>query len=138
MTAGKYGSIRAPFLPDRKWPSAQLTNAPQWCSVDLRDGNQALPVTMNIAAKLEMFRLLCDIGFKEIEVGFPAASQVEFDFIRLLIEEGLVPDNVTIQVITQAREHIIKRTLDSVRGARRAVVNLYNSTSPRQREIVFR
>jgi len=138
MTTGKYGSIRAPFLPDRRWPSALLTNAPRWCSVDLRDGNQALPVTMGIAEKLEMFRLLCDIGFREIEVGFPAASQVEFDFVRLLIEEGLVPDDVTIQVITQAREHIIERTLASLRGARRAVINLYNSTSPRQRDVVFR
>ncbi|TPV92360.1 MAG: 2-isopropylmalate synthase [Myxococcales bacterium FL481] len=123
--------------PDRRWPDRQLTAAPRWCSVDLRDGNQALIEPMNPSQKLEMFRLLVDVGFREIEVGFPAASQPDFDFVRHLIEDELIPDDVTIQVLTQARQPIIERTFEALRGAPRAVVHLYNSTSTVQRERVF-
>ncbi len=115
-----------------------ITEAPIWCSVDLRDGNQALIVPMNLEEKLEYFKLLVDIGFKEIEVGFPAASETEFAFLRTLIEQGLIPDDVTIQVLTQSREHIIRKTFESLKGAKKAVVHLYNSTSVAQREQVFR
>jgi len=115
-----------------------ITEAPIWCSVDLRDGNQALIVPMNLEEKLEYFQLLVDIGFKEIEVGFPAASETEFTFLRTLIEQQLIPDDVTIQVLTQSREHIIRKTFESLRGAPRAIVHLYNSTSLAQREQVFR
>lgn len=115
-----------------------ITEAPIWCSVDLRDGNQALIVPMNLEEKLEYFKLLVEIGFKEIEVGFPAASETEFAFLRTLIENNLIPDDVTIQVLTQSREHIIRKTFESLKGAKRAVVHLYNSTSVAQREQVFR
>lgn len=115
-----------------------ITEAPIWCSVDLRDGNQALIVPMNLEEKLEYFKLLVDIGFKEIEVGFPAASETEFAFLRALIEQDLIPDDVTIQVLTQSREHIIRKTFESLKGAKKAVVHLYNSTSVAQREQVFR
>ncbi len=115
-----------------------ITEAPIWCSVDLRDGNQALIVPMNLEEKLEYFKLLVDIGFKEIEVGFPAASETEFAFLRTLIEQNLIPDDVTIQVLTQSREHIIRKTFESLKGAKKAVVHLYNSTSVAQREQVFR
>ncbi|ANE47734.1 2-isopropylmalate synthase [Paenibacillus swuensis] len=115
-----------------------ITEAPIWCSVDLRDGNQALIVPMNLEEKLEYFQMLVEIGFKEIEVGFPAASETEFTFLRTLIEQNLIPDDVTIQVLTQAREHIIRRTFESLKGAKKAVVHLYNSTSVAQREQVFR
>lgn len=124
-------------LPDRQWPSRTIDKAPIWCSVDLRDGNQALPIPMGIAEKLEMFKLLVKIGFKEIEVGFPSASQTEFDFIRLLIEKQHIPDDVTIQVIVQAREELIARTIESIRGAKKAIIHVYNSTSPQQRLLVF-
>jgi len=133
----KYRPFPPVFLPDRQWPDRTITQAPRWCSVDLRDGNQALEVPMSLAQKLEMFRLLVAIGFKEIEVGFPAASQVEYDFIRQLIDEDLIPADVTIQVLTQAREALIRRTCAAVRGARRAIVHLYNSTSTLQRRVVF-
>lgn len=130
------------FMPPEtslKWTRKEyITEAPTWCSVDLRDGNQALIVPMNLAEKLEYFQMLVDIGFKEIEVGFPAASETEFTFLRTLIEQELIPDDVTIQVLTQSREHIIRRTFESLKGARRAVVHLYNSTSFAQREQVFR
>src|SRR5581483_11191266 len=116
-------------LPDRQWPARVLTTAPIWCSVDLRDGNQALPTPMSIEEKLEMFKLLVGIGFKEIEVGFPSASQIDFDFIRRLIDEHLIPDDVTIQVITQSREELIRRTFEALRGAKNVIFNLYNSTS---------
>ncbi len=122
-----------------KWTQKEyITEAPTWCSVDLRDGNQALIVPMNLEEKLEYFQLLVDIGFKEIEVGFPAASETEFTFLRTLIEQNLIPDDVTIQVLTQSREHIIRKTFESLRGAKKAVVHLYNSTSVAQREQVFR
>ncbi|WP_125131994.1 2-isopropylmalate synthase [Microbacterium sp. 10M-3C3] len=125
-------------LPDRTWPSARITTAPRWCAVDLRDGNQALIDPMSPERKRVMFDLLVKMGYKEIEVGFPSASQTDFDFVRQLIEEDLIPEDVTIQVLTQAREHLIARTYESIAGARRAIVHLYNSTSVLQREVVFR
>lgn len=124
-------------LSDRTWPDKVIAKAPAWCSVDLRDGNQALIQPMNLEEKLEMFQLLVDVGFKEIEVGFPSASQVEFDFSRLLIERDIIPDGVVIQALTQAREHLIKKTFKSFAGAAKAVVHLYNSTSTLQRRVVF-
>jgi 2-isopropylmalate synthase len=125
-------------MPDRTWPSARIETAPRWCAVDLRDGNQALIDPMDSQRKRAMFDLLVRLGYKEIEVGFPSASQTDFDFVRELIEEDAIPDDVTIQVLTQAREHLIKRTYESLIGAKQAVVHLYNSTSVRQREVVFR
>lgn len=125
-------------LPDRTWPSRTITHAPRWCAVDLRDGNQALIEPMNAERKLRMFQLLVSMGFKEIEVGFPSASQTDYDFVRLLIEGNHIPDDVVIQVLTQAREHLIARTYESLRGAKQAIVHLYNSTSIVQREVVFR
>jgi len=133
----KYRPFPPVVLPQRQWPSRVLTQAPRWCSVDLRDGNQALAIPMNVEQKLELFEALVRIGFKEIEVGFPSASQTEFDFMRRLIEEGRIPDDVAIQVLVQAREDLIARTVESLRGAKRAIIHLYNSTSPAQREIVF-
>ncbi len=124
-------------LPTRSWPAKAITKAPDWCSVDLRDGNQALIQPMNLEEKLALFQLLVDIGFKEIEIGFPSASQVEFDFARTLIEQGLIPEDVTIQILTPAREHLIKRSFEALKGARRAIVHLYNSTSTLQRRVVF-
>ena len=125
-------------LPDRTWPSKRMETAPRWCAVDLRDGNQALIEPMDPQRKLRMFELLVQMGFKEIEVGFPSASQTDYDFVRMLIEEDRIPDDVVIQVLTQAREHLIERTYESLRGAKRAIVHLYNSTSILQREVVFR
>ncbi len=125
-------------LPDRTWPDATITKAPRWCAVDLRDGNQALIDPMSPERKRIMFDLLVRMGYKEIEVGFPSASQTDFDFVRSLIEENVIPDDVTIQVLTQARDHLIKRTYESLVGAKQAIVHLYNSTSVLQREVVFR
>ena len=140
MPIGKY----VPFdqqisveLPDRTWPTKRMTQAPRWCAVDLRDGNQALIDPMNPERKKRMFDLLVRMGYKEIEVGFPSASQTDFDFVRMLIEGGHIPDDVTIQVLTQARDHLIERTYDSIRGAKQAIVHLYNSTSVLQRRVVF-
>jgi len=124
-------------LPDRQWPAHQVTRAPRWCAVDLRDGNQALIDPMSPERKRRMFGLLVQMGYKEIEVGFPSASQTDFDFVRQLIEQDLIPDDVTIQVLTQCREHLIERTYESLRGARRAIVHFYNSTSTLQRRVVF-
>lgn len=124
-------------LPDRTWPDATITRAPRWCAVDLRDGNQALIDPMSPERKRVMFDMLVRMGFKEIEVGFPSASQTDFDFVRTLIDENLIPDDVTIQVLTQARQHLIERTYESLKGAKRAIVHLYNSTSTLQREVVF-
>ena len=124
-------------LPDRTWPTRRIERAPQWCAVDLRDGNQALIDPMSPERKRRMFELLVRMGYKEIEVGFPAASQTDFDFVRQLVEEDLIPDDVVIQVLTQARDHLIERTFESVRGAKQAVVHLYNSTSVLQRRVVF-
>ncbi|OJV98630.1 MAG: 2-isopropylmalate synthase [Microbacterium sp. 67-17] len=125
-------------VPDRTWPDAKITKAPRWCAVDLRDGNQALIDPMSPERKRIMFDLLVKMGYKEIEVGFPSASQTDFDFVRHLIEDDVIPDDVTIQVLTQAREHLIERTYESIRGAKRAIVHLYNSTSILQRDVVFR
>ena len=133
----KYRAFAPIALRDRSWPDAQLTRAPLWCSVDLRDGNQALIEPMDGARKLRMFQMLVRVGFKEIEVGFPSASQTEFEFIRMLIEQDLVPDGVTIQVLTQARGELIARTFESLRGAKRVIVHLYNATSPVMRNVVL-
>ena len=131
----------APFIPvelhDRTWPSRRITKAPRWCAVDLRDGNQALIDPMTPGRKKQMFRLLVEMGYKEIEVGFPAASQTDFDFVRQLVEEDLIPDDVVIQVLTQAREHLIERTYEAIEGAPQAIVHVYNSTSVLQRRVVF-
>jgi 2-isopropylmalate synthase len=134
---GKYRPYPTIDLPDRQWPSKSITKAPIWCSVDLRDGNQALITPMNMDKKLELFALLLKLGFKTIEVGFPSASKVEFDFLRRLVDEGLIPDDVTIQVLVQAREHLIEKTFESLKGVKKAIVHLYNSTSVAQRKIVF-
>jgi 2-isopropylmalate synthase len=133
----KYRPFPAVVLPDRQWPGRVLTQTPRWCSVDLRDGNQALAVPMNVSQKLELFQTLVKIGFKEIEVGFPSASNTEFAFNRLLIEKGHAPDDVWLQVLVQAREDLIERTVESLIGAKKAIVHLYNSTSPAQRRVVF-
>ena len=133
----KYQPFTPVDLTDRRWPSAAIEQAPAWCSVDLRDGNQALKTPMSLPEKLDLFRLLVDIGFKEIEVGFPSASRTEFDFTRELIEGGHIPEDVKIQVLTPSREHLIRKTFESIKGARRAGVHLYNSTSTLQRRVVF-
>src|SRR5947207_12624299 len=125
-------------LPDRTWPNVVLTSAPIWCSTDLRDGNQSLVNPMDSERKRRFFDLLLTLGFKEIEVGFPAASKADFDFVRVLVDEELIPDDVTIAVLTQARPELIERTFESVEGARRAIVHLYNSTSVTQLRVVFR
>ncbi|MDR1464564.1 MAG: 2-isopropylmalate synthase [Oscillospiraceae bacterium] len=131
-----------PFAPiekkDRRWPSHRLTQAPTWCSVDLRDGNQALINPMNLSEKLEIFQLLCDIGIKEIEVGFPSASETEYSILRELIDGGHIPDDVTIQVLVQAREHLIRKTFEAIDGAKNVILHFYNSTSTLQRKVVFR
>src|SRR2546422_9562455 len=125
------------LLSDRQWPDRVLTRAPIWCSVDLRDGNQALAVPMNVGQKLELFQTLVKCGFKQIEVGFPSASNTEFTFNRRLIEENRAPEDVWLQVLVQAREDLIERTFESLVGAKKAIVHLYNSTSPAQRRVVF-
>lgn len=137
MPVSRYSSFVPIDLPDRTWPTKQITKAPQWCSVDLRDGNQALIDPMDNSRKLAMFNLLVSMGYKEIEVGFPSASQTDFDFVRKIIEDGLIPDDVVIQVLTQARENLIDRTFESIKGAKQAVVHFYNSTSTLQRRVVF-
>ncbi len=133
----KYRPFPPVDLPQRRWPTRQLTQAPIWCSVDLRDGNQALAVPMNVSQKLDMFDALVRCGFKEIEVGFPSASNTEFAFNRRLIEDGRIPDDVTIQCLVQAREDLIEKTVQSLLGAKRVIIHLYNSTSPAQRKYVF-
>ena len=140
MRTHKYRPYSASFdvdLADRTWPTRRIEQAPRWCAVDLRDGNQALIDPMSPARKLAMFQLLVQMGYKEIEVGFPSASQTDFDFVRQLVEGGHVPDDVVIQVLTQCREHLIERTFESLRGARQAIVHFYNSTSTLQRRVVF-
>ncbi|MES2879918.1 MAG: 2-isopropylmalate synthase [Pseudomonadota bacterium] len=136
-TATKYQAFPAIGLADRQWPSRTITTAPIWMSTDLRDGNQALFEPMNAERKMRMFSMLCDIGFKEIEVAFPSASDTEFGFVRELIEGGHIPQDVTIEVLTQAREHLVRRTMESLKGARRAIVHVYNATSKPFRETVF-
>jgi len=133
----KYRAFPPIQLPDRQWPNRVLTHAPRWCSVDLRDGNQALAVPMNVSQKLELFQTLVKIGFKEIEVGFPSASNTEFTFNRRLIEEKRAPDDVWLQVLVQAREDLIERTVESLIGAKKVIIHMYNSTSPAQRRVVF-
>ena len=134
----KYKAFKPIDLKDRTWPNNQITTSPIWCSVDLRDGNQALIEPMGEERKLRMFKLLLDIGFKEIEVGFPSASQTDFDFVRKIINDGLIPDDVTIQVLTQSRKELIDRTFESLKGAKNAIVHFYNSTSTIQRRVVFK
>jgi 2-isopropylmalate synthase len=134
----KYTPFKPVAIANRTWPDKTITKAPIWSSVDLRDGNQALVEPMTVEQKKQFFALLVDVGFKEIEVGFPAASQLDFDFVRWLIEEDQVPDDVYIQVLTQARPELIARTYESLKGAKKAIVHVYNSTSTTQREQVFR
>ena len=133
----KYRPFPPVSLPDRTWPDKTLAHAPVWCSVDLRDGNQALPQPMSVEEKLEFFDLLVRVGFKQIEVGFPSAADTEFNFLRRLIDEDRIPDDVTIQVLVQTREHLIRRTFEAIDGAKRAIVHIYNSTSPLQRRVTF-
>ena len=137
MPVHRYSSFIPVDLTDRTWPTKQIKVAPKWCSVDLRDGNQALIDPMDTPRKLAMFKLLVAMGYKEIEVGFPSASQTDFDFVRKIIEDGMIPDDVVIQVLTQARETLIDRTFESIKGAKQAIVHLYNSTSTLQRRVVF-
>jgi 2-isopropylmalate synthase len=138
MPAGRYRPFEAIALADRQWPSRQLRRAPRWCSVDLRDGNQALVEPMGFERKIRLFETLVAVGFEEIEIGFPSASQTELEFVRRLIEERRIPDTVTIQVLTPCREELIEQTFEAIRGAPRSIVHFYNSTSPLQRRVVFR
>ncbi len=133
----KYKRVPVMTYPEREWPNKQIQKAPMWCSVDLRDGNQALIEPMTVEEKVEMFNLLVKLGFKEIEVGFPSASQIEFDFMRELVDRNLIPDDVTVQVLVQCREHLIQRTFEALEGVKRAIVHIYNSTSTLQRDVVF-
>ncbi len=133
----RYKRVPVVDFPERTWPDQEIQKAPIWCSVDLRDGNQALVEPMVVEEKVEMFNLLVKLGFKEIEVGFPAASQIEFDFLRTLVERKLIPDDVTVQVLVQCREHLIKRTFEALKGLPKAIVHIYNSTSTLQRDVVF-
>lgn len=133
----KYRRVPVMDYPERQWPNKQIQKAPVWCSVDLRDGNQALIEPMVVEEKIEMFQLLVKLGFKEIEVGFPSASQIEFDFLRELVERNLIPDDVCIQVLVQCREHLIRRTFEALEGVKKAIVHIYNSTSTLQRDVVF-
>jgi 2-isopropylmalate synthase len=138
MPHHKYRPYAGVELPDRTWPDKRISAAPRWVSVDLRDGNQALINPMDVERKRRMFKLLCAVGFKEIEVGFPSASKADFDFMRVLVDQDLIPDDVTIVVLTQARDHLIERTYESLEGVPRSLVHLYNSTSTTQRRVVFR
>ncbi|MEO0415457.1 MAG: 2-isopropylmalate synthase, partial [Verrucomicrobiota bacterium] len=133
----KYRPFPAVDLKDRTWPDQTISAAPHWCSVDLRDGNQSLPQPMSVEEKLRYFDLLVAIGFKEIEVGFPSAANTEFNFLRKLVDEGRIPDDVTIQVLVQARKELIDRTFESLKGVKKAIVHVYNSTSPLQRRVTF-
>ena len=133
----KYSSFESIELPNRTWPDKKISSAPIWCSVDLRDGNQALAIPMNISQKLELFELLVEIGFKEIEIGFPSASETEFNFVRKLVDDNLIPEGVKLQCLVQAREHLIKKTFEAIDGVPNAIIHIYNSTSPLQREITF-
>lgn len=133
----KYKRVPVVDLADREWPGKEIEKAPIWCSVDLRDGNQALIEPMVVEEKIEFFNMLVKLGFKEIEVGFPAASQIEYDFLRQLVDRDLIPDDVTVQVLVQCREHLIERTFQALEGIKRAIVHIYNSTSTLQREAGF-
>src|SRR5579863_8860747 len=138
MPIHKYQAFKPIPLSNRQWPSRVIERAPIWCSVDLRDGNQALIEPMGVERKNRMFRLLAGMGFKEIEVAFPSASQTDFDFVRSIIENGAIPDDVAIQVLTQCRPELIERTFEAVKGAKRVIIHFYNSTSTLQREVVFK
>ena len=133
----KYKRVPVLHYPEREWPDKEIEHAPMWCSVDLRDGNQALIDPMNVEEKMEMFRLLLKLGFKQIEIGFPAASQIEYDFLRKLVAENMIPDDVQVQVLTQCREHLIDRTFEAIQGIKNVIVHIYNSTSVLQRDVVF-
>ena len=137
MNYKRYQRVPVMNYPEREWPNKEIEKAPIWCSVDLRDGNQALVEPMVVEEKIEMFNMLVQMGFKEIEIGFPAASLIEFDFLRQLVERRLIPDDVTVQVLTQCRDHLLKRTFESIQGIPKAVVHIYNSTSTLQRDVVF-
>ena len=137
MNFKKYKRVPVLDYPNREWPDKEIKKAPAWCSVDLRDGNQALIDPMTVDEKIEMFQLLLKLGFKEIEIGFPAASQIEYDFLRKLVEENMIPDDVTVQVLTQCREHLIDRTFEAIEGIKNVIVHIYNSTSVLQRDVVF-
>ena len=133
----RYKRVPVVDYPEREWPNRQIEKAPLWCSVDLRDGNQALIEPMVVEEKIEFFNMLVKLGFKEIEIGFPAASQIEFDFLRQLVERRLIPDDVRVQVLVQCREHLIKRTFEAIQGIKKVIVHIYNSTSTLQRDVVF-
>ena len=133
----RYKRVPVVHYPERQWPDKEIQKAPIWCSVDLRDGNQALIEPMVVEEKIEFFNLLVKLGFKEIEVGFPAASQIEYDFLRTLVERNLIPDDVKVQVLIQCREHLIKRTFEAIQGCKNVIIHIYNSTSTLQRDVVF-
>ncbi len=137
MNVTKYKKQPKFNFPERTWPDQELDRVPIWSSVDLRDGNQSLIDPMNVSEKMEMYNLILKMGFKEIEVGFPAASGIEFDFLRNLIDKNLIPDGVTVQVLTQSREALIRKSFEAVKGSKRAIIHLYNSTSELQRRVVF-
>ena len=133
----RYRRFNTITLPNRTWPDKVIEKAPIWCSVDLRDGNQALIEPMVVEEKIEFFNYLVKLGFKEIEIGFPSASQIEYDFLRELVDRDLIPDDVTVQVLVQCREHLIKRTFEAIEGIKNVIVHIYNSTSVLQRDVVF-
>ena len=133
----RYKRVPVVYYPERQWPDIEIQKAPIWCSDDLRDGNQALIEPMVVEEKIEFFNLLVKLGFKEIEVGFPAASQIEYDFLRTLVERNLIPDDVKVQVLIQCREHLIKRTFEAIQGCKNVIIHIYNSTSTLQRDVVF-
>ena len=137
LNVEKYQKNPVLKFPERTWPDKEIEKAPIWCSVDLRDGNQALIEPMNVEEKMEMYELLLKLGFKEIEVGFPAASQIEYDFLRKLVKENKIPDDVKIQVLTQCREELIDRTFEAIQGIKNVIFHIYNSTSVLQRDVVF-
>ena len=137
LNVNRYKRVPVVHMPEREWPNKEIMKAPVWCSVDLRDGNQALVEPMEVEQKIEMFNLLVQLGFKEIEVGFPSASQIEYDFLRELVDRELIPDDVVVQVLVQCREHLIKRTFEALEGVKKAIVHIYNSTSTLQRDVVF-
>ena len=133
----RYQRVPVVDYPEREWPNKEIEKAPIWCSVDLRDGNQALIEPMVVEEKIQFFKELVKLGFKEIEVGFPSASKIEFDFLRQLVERDLIPEDVTVQVLTQCRDHLLKRTFEAIQGIPKAIVHIYNSTSTLQRDVVF-
>ena len=137
LNYGRYRKNPVLDYPEREWPCKEITKAPIWCSVDLRDGNQALIDPMVVHEKVEMFQYLIKLGFREIEIGFPAASQIEYDFLRQLVDRKMIPEDVWVQVLTQCREEQIEKTFESIKGCSRAIVHIYNSTSTLQRDVVF-